>query len=87
MKEVFKVKINDQYRIDVCVVEWNHGKSGDVYDCFEDFKREKSNSGYIFGFIVVENKTGIIPVNCNDWNDTVDEAIADYEYNVLEGEE
>lgn len=54
---------------------------GDIYDNFLEFKKEHPNSKYKFGFCVVDTETGYVPEECNDWNDTVEEALFDYEDN------
>lgn len=53
----------------------------DVYDNFEDFKREHPFSSYIFGYVVFDTEYGYIPDVCNDWNDSPEEAMFDYEEN------
>lgn len=75
------MKINERYEIKVVVIEENNGITGDCYNDFEDFKKSHPFSGYKFGFIVFDNQTGYVPDNCNDWNDSVEEALFDYEDN------
>lgn len=81
--EVSSMKINYKYEIRIVVVEITDslGNTGDVYDNFNEFKMEKPESSYRFGFVVINTETGYIPDNCNDWNDSIEDAIADYEYN------
>ena len=75
------MKINEWFRIEVGIVEIkNDGTPGDVYDDMENFKCAHPNSGYRFGYYVVD-EDGHIPENCNDWNDSPEEAMADYRYN------
>lgn len=54
---------------------------GDVYDNFEDFKREHPFSSYKFGYVVFDTEHGYIPDSCNDWDDSPEEAMFDYEEN------
>lgn len=83
------MKINDRYEIRIVVVELVdvpysiYKYTGDVYDNFEEFRKEKPNSSYKFGFIVFDTEYGYIPDNCNDWNDSVEEAMFDFEENCL----
>lgn len=77
------MKINNRYEIRVVVVEKKDGDgiTGDVYDNFEDFKREHPFSSYKFGYVVFDTEYGYIPDSCNDWNDSPEEAMFDYEEN------
>lgn len=59
------------------------GMYGDVYDSEEATLRDHPNARIMFGYCVVHVGDGMIPDGCNDWNDTVEEAIADYEENVV----
>lgn len=77
------MKINDRYEIRIVVVEIKYnGRTGDVYDNLSEFKEDKPFSDYRYGFIVLDTETGCIPSDCNDWNDSVEEALFDYECNV-----
>lgn len=80
------MKIDNRYEIRVVIVELREGvgvyrSTGDVYDNFEEFMRDKPNSDYKYGYIVFDTKYGIVPDNCNDWNDSPEEAMFDYEDN------
>lgn len=75
------MKIDGRYEIRVVVGAMKYYAVGDIYDDFREFKKEHPNSGYKFGFCVVDTETGCIPEECNDWNDTVEEALFDYEDN------
>lgn len=59
------------------------GAYGDIYDLRQDVKREHPNDGILIGYCVVDTVEGIVPLGCNDWNNTVAEAIADYTDNVV----
>lgn len=81
------MKLDNRYEIRVVVVEIREGigvhrSLGDVYDNFEEFKKDKPDSSYRFGYVVFDTEYGYIPDNCNDWNDSVEEAIFDYEDNI-----
>lgn len=75
------MKINNRYEIRVVVIDMTNDGPGDVYDNFEDFKKEHPFSPYRFGFIVFDTEYGYVPDNCNDWNDSPDEAMMDFEEN------
>lgn len=77
------MKINDKYKIEVVVIEVKeNGSTGDCYDNLEEFKNAHLLSNYTFGFTVIEIETGLIPEWCNDWNDTLEDALIDYDTNV-----
>lgn len=72
------MKINDKYRIEVLIVEIKKdGMYGDIYDNFSKFKKEHPDDSYKYGFAVV-NEFGYIPQECNEWNDSPEEALMDY---------
>ena len=52
---------------------------GDIYATRCEAAKNHPDDNIIFGFCVVDTATGFIPEDCNDWNDTIEEAIADYE--------
>lgn len=53
------------------------GTYGSIYDNFSEFKNKHPESSYRYGFSVV-NEFNYIPPECNDWNDSPEEAIMDY---------
>lgn len=74
------MKINQKYEIRVVVVELLCDKeTGAVYDNFEQFQKDHPNSSYKFGYVVFDTETGYVPDSCNDWNDSPEEAMVDYE--------
>lgn len=77
------MKINNRYEIRVVIVEMTNDGTGDVYDNFENFKKEHHFSSYRFGFVVFDTEYGYVPDNCNDWNDSPEEALMDYEENCI----
>ena len=78
------MKFNKRYEIDIVIVEiLPDGNYGNIYNDMSEFKRECPVSEHRFGYCVIDRKTGCVPDECNDWNDTVEEAILDYENNCL----
>lgn len=78
------MKINDYYSIELVLIETGaDGTPGDCYRNYEWFRKEKPYASFRWGYCVL-NANGFIPAACNDWNDTPDEAYADYLYNVEE---
>ena len=75
------MSIDGRYEIRVVVIELTNDSTGDVYDDFLEFKKEHPFSQYKFGYFVFDTKTGYVPDNCNDWNDSPEEAMMDYEEN------
>jgi len=76
------MKINDNYAIKLCVIDVDdRGVPGNVYDHYEIMRKENPEYGYRFGYYVVDLRTGLVPEACNDWNDSPEEALADYYYN------
>lgn len=81
------MKINNRYEIRIVIIEIREGigvyrSLGDIYDNFEEFKKDKPDSDYKFGYIVFDTEYGYVPDECNDWNDSVEEAMWDYHENV-----
>ena len=50
----------------------------------DKFKKENPFSSYRFGYIVFDTKYGYVPDKCNDWNDSPEEAMFDFEENCNE---
>lgn len=81
------MKINDRYEIRVVIIELvdvpysRYKHTGDVYNNFEEFRKEKPYSSYKFGYVVFDTEYGYVPDECNDWNDSPEEAMFDYEDN------
>ena len=81
------MKINERYEIGIVFVEiLDDGSTGDVYDCLAELEKEKPHSDYQIGFVVIDTETGLVPDNCNDWNDSQIEAINDYNENIADSE-
>lgn len=77
------MKINEKYDIKIVVIKIENGIPADCYDNFEEFKKENPHSSYRFGYIVFDNESGYVPESCNDWNDSPEEALFDYQDNCL----
>lgn len=63
------MKINDRYEIRVVVLEIRdgigvHKSIGDIYDNFEEFKKDKPYSSYKFGYVVFDTEYGYVPDEC-----------------------
>lgn len=75
--------LDNNHALKIVIIEDNHGIPGDVYDDFRRFKKEHPYSGYRFGFCIATKSENCIPENCNDWNDSPEEALHDYFDNVI----
>ncbi len=81
------MKINDVFSVVVCIVEIKpDGYYGDVYTNLEHFTNDHPNSSFKFGYCVVD-QYGNTPPDCNDWNDSPEEAVADFRYNCTSPED
>lgn len=70
------MKINDKYEVTVVVAEQlENGSYGDIYENFEEFKKEKPNSSYFFGYCIIDRETGFVPVDAADLFETVEDAM------------
>lgn len=72
------MKINDRFSIQIAIAEMTDDGYGDIYDSLEEFNREKPDSRFKFGYVVIDMQMGCVPDECNDWNETIQEAIVDY---------
>lgn len=73
------MKINDKYEISVVVVEeLENGNYGDIYENFEEFKKEKPDSTYFFGYCIFDRRTGFVPIDAADLFETVEDAMDYY---------
>lgn len=75
------MKINKRYEIKLVIIKNENGIPTNCYDSFETFKKKNPYSSYRFGYIVFDNELGCIPSDCNDWNDSPEEAMFDYQEN------
>lgn len=80
------MKIDERYEIRAVVIELRENKEagvipGDVYDDLQTFKKEHPFGSNKFGYVVFDMETGLVPDTCNDWNDSPEEALMDYQEN------
>lgn len=85
------MKIDNRYEIRVVLLEvrdgiGKHNSIGDVYDNYEEFKKNHPFSSYKFGFTVFDTESGCVPDGCNEWNDSPEDAMFDYVENCLPAE-
>jgi len=59
------------------------GIYGDIYDFRSDAEREHPGAEILTGYCVIDVGLGLIPEGCNDWNDSISDAIKDYEEHVV----
>lgn len=59
------------------------GCYGDVYDFESDVIKEHPGAEILKGYCVIDEASGLVPDNCNDWNDSIPAAIQDYEQNIV----
>lgn len=70
--------LDDNYKMQMLIIEDNNGVPGDIYDNFKKFRSEHPHSNYKFGFCIVNIADGLIPSNCKDYNDSPEKALQDY---------
>lgn len=80
------MKLDDRFEIRVVVVELLDNKRtfasiGNVYDNFKAFKKKCPNSSYMFGFVVFDTENNCVPELCDDWYESIEEAIFNFEEN------
>lgn len=81
------MKLDNRYELRVVVIEMKSDRTtGDCYNDMREFRDEHPFSFYRWGYIVYDTVAGLVPVSCNDWNDTPDEAYMDYVSNCLNKE-
>lgn len=59
------------------------GSYGDVEDFRLDVERSHPGAEVMVGYCVIDEGIGLIPNRCNDWNNSIPEAIIDYEEHVV----
>ena len=75
------MKIDDRHEIRIVVVTTDDTPR-EIFDNFIEFKKKHPYRDYTFGYIVYDIVNGCIPVFCNNWNSSPEEAINDYFDNV-----
>lgn len=73
------MKVDDRFEIRLTVVLTEGEFSGTCYYDFGEFKRIHPNDPYKFGYIVYDTKNDSVPYICNDWNESPEEALLDYQ--------
>ena len=81
--------INGRHKVKTIYANQNANyEYGDIYKSRYEAAKDHPTDKIVFGFCVIDTLTGLIPDGCNDWNDTVEEAISDFErYKERKGEE
>jgi hypothetical protein len=79
-----KMKFDERYEMQIVVIEdLGNGMTGDCYDNVTELKKEKPHADYLFAYIVYDTVEKTIPPGCSDWNDSPEDALYDYQDNVL----
>ena len=72
------MKIDGRYEIRVVIVEVVGENTGGCYDSLVEFRKDNPDGDYLFAYIVFDTETQLVPDNCEDWNDSPEDALADY---------
>lgn len=59
------------------------GGYGDICNYPEEVMLEHPGKEILTGYCVISEATGLVPDGCNDWNDSIEDAMEDYEDHVL----
>lgn len=79
----YVVNYENGYKIQKVFANKNEdGNYGDIYDFESDVKNEHPNDEVLIGYVVISELSGLIPNGCRDWNNTINEAMDDYEQNI-----
>ena len=70
IQEVFSNKITDTTH-------------GDIYDFQSDVVHAHPGAEIVAGYCVIDYGLGLIPASCHDWNDTLEDAMQDYEDHII----
>ena len=73
------MKLDNRYEIRVVVILTEGEFSDTCYYDFAEFKKVHPYDSYKFGFIVYDTKNDEVPSLCNEWNDSPEEALFDYQ--------
>lgn len=82
--EGFSLDIDDKHRI--CTVYANQNEEyeyGDIYVSRREAAQDHPHDKIVFGFCIIDTSTGFIPEGCNEWNATIEDAIADFRKNAI----
>ena len=72
IQTVFANKVPDGAHEDMC-----------IYDSKSEAERAHPGAEIMTGYYVIEEASGLVPDCCNSWNDTISEAIQDYEDHIV----
>lgn len=73
------MKINDEYEIGIVIIELlDDGTTGDIYTDMREFKKDHPTNKFKYGYVIINTTSKYIPAECNDYNDTPEEAMQDY---------
>lgn len=77
--ENYPIDFENGYKIrTVYANKTDDGGYGDIYDFPEEVMLEYPGDEILTGYCVISNATGFVPDGCNDWNESVEEAVRDY---------
>lgn len=77
------MKIRDDYEIRPVIAPIDStGMILDIYNDFDEFTRDNPDEKFKIGFVVTDIQTGWIVNECNDWNDTMEDALKDFHEHV-----
>lgn len=78
--EGFKKQLDERYELrTVYADKTSNGSYGGVYRSRLEAVKQNPGKEIVFGFCVIDTITNFIPEGCNVWNNTVDEAVTDFE--------
>lgn len=73
------MKINDEYEISIVIIELlDDGTTGGIYTDMREFKKYHPTSKFKYGYVIINTTSKCILAECNDYNDTPEEAMQDY---------
>lgn len=73
------MKINDKYEIGIVIIELlDDGTTGDIYTDMREFIKDHPTSKFKYGYVIINTTSKFIPDECNDYNNTPEEAMQDY---------
>lgn len=77
--ENYSVDFENGYKIrTVYAPQTENGGYGDIYNFPEEVMLEYPGKEILTGYCVISEESGLVPDGCNDWNESVEEAVEDY---------
>ena len=77
--ENYPIDFENGYKIrTVYANKTEDGSYGDIHNFQEEVMLEYPGVEILTGYCVISNATGFVPDGCNDWNESVEEAVQDY---------